>query len=288
MSRYLSQTVCGDGVQANTVDGSCNDPAAKYTMCPNGAGTLEPLQPLPAGGTPAAAAKACAADRGCVGFVVGGPSSTTLRYGLKGIGAYKGYASYTRIPLPNAATAAAGAGAGDGSTSAQLKADDEAAAAAAAWQMYTGLQTSPAMVPAYSPLQVHFSLGNASLSDSTAWQVVLRAANGTRLATKSGTGAGMATLPALGCAACVASWEVSYPSLRKQSPKQTVFTAPSAWGEADQASPAGYWAKDNATGTGPQFCFLQSSALPSVSAAAGGSSPSSPPKLELVMTRGFK
>ena len=81
------------------MNGSCNDPTARYTLCPDGAGTLTALQPLPSRATAAEAAKACAADPKCAGFVVGaGVKSATLEYGLAGIGSYTGFASYVRIP----------------------------------------------------------------------------------------------------------------------------------------------------------------------------------------------
>jgi|EP01046_Picozoa_sp_COSAG06_P008390 hypothetical protein len=95
---YLSQSRCGGGVVAKTVNGSCNRPGARYTMCPNGAGTTLPIEVLPGHKTAEQAAVACDHDARCVGFTLKGGTASLLSYGLKGIGPYTGYASYTRIP----------------------------------------------------------------------------------------------------------------------------------------------------------------------------------------------
>lgn len=95
---YLSQTRCGGGVAAKTVTGGCNRPTARYTMCPNGAGTTQIIETLAGGTTAEQASVACEHDARCVGFTVNSIGANLLSYGLKGVGPYTGYASYTRIP----------------------------------------------------------------------------------------------------------------------------------------------------------------------------------------------
>lgn len=95
---YLSQTRCGGGVTAKTVNGTCNRPSARYTMCPNGAGTTQVIQVLPGHLSAEQAAAACERSASCVGFTLSGGVASLLGYGLKGVGSYAGYESYTRIP----------------------------------------------------------------------------------------------------------------------------------------------------------------------------------------------
>ncbi len=98
---YLSQTTCGIGangsvVAAQTVSGSCNDPDAKYTLCPHGGGDTMPLRS--ATGSAPELAKVCAANKECVGFIarVDGSGGVLLQYGYGG-NKYTGYTTYTRI-----------------------------------------------------------------------------------------------------------------------------------------------------------------------------------------------
>jgi hypothetical protein len=95
---YLSQTRCGGGVAAKTVFGGCNRPTARYTLCPNGAGTTQVIGTLPGSITTEQASVACERDARCVGFTLDSGGANLLSYGLKGVGLYTGYASYTRIP----------------------------------------------------------------------------------------------------------------------------------------------------------------------------------------------
>ena len=58
VNSFLSQKTCGlaaNGTEivATTLSGSCNDPDAKYTLCPNGGGDTQPLGSVASG--PAAA-----------------------------------------------------------------------------------------------------------------------------------------------------------------------------------------------------------------------------------------
>lgn len=94
---YVSATTCGYGTTAKTLSGSCNDPVAKYTHCPNGGGDTMPLASV--AGNAAALAKACGADTKCCGFLArrDGTGGTTLQYGFAG-NRYLGFDSYTRIP----------------------------------------------------------------------------------------------------------------------------------------------------------------------------------------------
>lgn len=129
-----------------------------------------------------------------------------------------------------------------------------AAATTTSWLCYTqGVQTSPAMVSPTAPIAVTFADGRSQ--SETEWEVTLRARNGTVLATKSGSGAGQATLPSLGCHACLATWEARFGS-GPTSPKQVVFTPAHGWADGNLA-PAGMWAPDNATKDGPQFALLK-------------------------------
>ena len=75
---YLSQTRCGGGVAARTVNGSCNRPSARYTMCPNGAGTTQVTAVLQHKSAEQVRA-ACEADSSCVGFTLSGGSAQLLR-----------------------------------------------------------------------------------------------------------------------------------------------------------------------------------------------------------------
>eukprot|EP01043_Picozoa_sp_COSAG02_P049611 COSAG02_NODE_5000_length_4731_cov_1.894430_2_plen_440_part_00 len=136
-----------------------------------------------------------------------------------------------------------------------------ASAATTSWLCYTqGVQTSPAMVSPNASIVVTFADG---ISQSAAkWEVTLRARNGTVLASKSGSGAGQATLPSLGCHACLATWEARF-GAGPTSPKQVVFTPAHGWADGNLA-PAGMWAPDNATKDGPQFALLKAD-LPAAS-----------------------
>jgi len=98
---FLSQKTCGLGangslVAAVTLSGSCNDPSAKYTLCPNGGGDTMPLSS--ASGSAAQLAKACDSNKACVGFIarVDGSGGVLLEYGYGG-NKYTGYTTYTRI-----------------------------------------------------------------------------------------------------------------------------------------------------------------------------------------------
>ena len=95
---YLSQTRCGGGVVAKTVNGTCNRRSARYTVCPNGAGTTQVIQVLPGRSSAEQGAAACERSTSCVGFTLIGSVVSLLSYGLKGVGSYAGYESYTRIP----------------------------------------------------------------------------------------------------------------------------------------------------------------------------------------------
>lgn len=95
---YLSQTRCGGTVMAKTVNGTCNRPSARYTMCPDGAGTTQVIQVIPGNSSAEQGAKACERSKNCVGFTLIGGVVSLLGYGLKGVGSYVGYASFTRIP----------------------------------------------------------------------------------------------------------------------------------------------------------------------------------------------
>ena len=83
---------------AQTLAGSCNDPTAQYTVCPDGGGDTMPLRAV-AGGSAAALATACDQNKQCVGFLAWKPGGggVLLRYGYGG-NSYAGYTSYTRIP----------------------------------------------------------------------------------------------------------------------------------------------------------------------------------------------
>lgn len=98
---YLSQKTCGlaangSVLAATTRSGSCNDPDAKYTLCPNGGGDTRPLSR--ASGSAVELAKACDANKECVGFIsrVDGSGGVLLHYGY-GSSAYTGFTTYTRI-----------------------------------------------------------------------------------------------------------------------------------------------------------------------------------------------
>ena len=98
---YLSQSRCGGGIAAQTINGSCNRPSARYTYCPSGAGTTQVISQIPGRKTAAQVAVACEHAENCVGFNWAPPDGNNaklLGYGLKGIGPYTGFASYTRIP----------------------------------------------------------------------------------------------------------------------------------------------------------------------------------------------
>ena len=66
----------------------------------------------------------------------------------------------------------------------QLKSDDHSGAGG--WQLYTGVQSSPAMVEAGAELEVHFSL--AGSVNATSWTVTLRWMNGTEISSRRGAG----------------------------------------------------------------------------------------------------
>lgn len=101
VTSYLSQIRCGvssDGsaIRAKTVNGSCNDPEARYTVCPDGGGDTMPLATVQ--GKPETVEKTCSANPKCVGFqLVSGGGGTLLQYGFSG-NPYTGYATFTRIP----------------------------------------------------------------------------------------------------------------------------------------------------------------------------------------------
>jgi hypothetical protein len=108
VNSFLSQTTCGVGpdngsvIAATTVNGSCNDPAARYTVCPHGGGDTRFLARTTKGSSAAAIAAACRANKQCVGFVSpsGGSAGDTgmlLQYG-SGESLYANYSTYTRIP----------------------------------------------------------------------------------------------------------------------------------------------------------------------------------------------
>ena len=95
---YLSSTTCGYGAAATTVRGSCNDPEASYTRCPNGGGDTMILESFASGG-PAELAETCDADVRCCGFLArrDGTGGSTLQYGYAG-NRFIGFDSFTRIP----------------------------------------------------------------------------------------------------------------------------------------------------------------------------------------------
>lgn len=122
------------------------------------------------------------------------------------------------------------------------------------WLCYTqGVQTSPAMVARSEPIAIAFS--DALSQPDSKWEVTLRSRNGTVITTKSGSGVGKTTLPALGCHSCLATWEARF-GTASTSPKQLVFTPALGWGDGSPASPA-MWAPDNATKNGPQFALFK-------------------------------
>ena len=90
--------------------------------------------------------------------------------------------------------------------SARLKSDDHSGAGG--WQLYTGVQSSPAMVEVGAELEVHFSL--AGSENATSWTVTLRWMNGSVVGWRRGAGVGASVLPALRCHACAATWEASF------------------------------------------------------------------------------
>ena len=101
VNSFLSQKTCGIGsngsvLAARTISGSCNDPDAKYTLCPHGGGDTMPLRNAP--GSAAELAKTCDANKECVGFLakVDGSGGVLLQYGYGG-NKYTGYTTYTRI-----------------------------------------------------------------------------------------------------------------------------------------------------------------------------------------------
>ena len=97
---FISQKTCGGGIAATTVSGGCNDPDARYTLCPNGGGDTQLL--ARATGDAAAMANTCDANKQCVGFVGrrDGSGGVLLHYGYGG-NAYTGYTTYTRIVVPS-------------------------------------------------------------------------------------------------------------------------------------------------------------------------------------------
>ena len=107
MNSYLSQRTCGvsgDGsvVAARTINGSCNDPSAQYTVCPDGGGDTMPLLSL-VGASAASVATICEKHPECVGFLapttdLSGAVYTLLQYGFNG-NHYRNYTTYTRIPV---------------------------------------------------------------------------------------------------------------------------------------------------------------------------------------------
>lgn len=139
----------------------------------------------------------------------------------------------------------------------------ESTDATSRWLCYTqGVQTSPAMVARSEPIAIVFS--DALSQPNSKWEVTLRARNGTAIATKSGSGVGKTTLPALSCHSCVATWEARF-GAGSTSPKQLVFTPAVGWADGGPG-PAGMWAPDNSTKNGPQFALLKAD-LPSSTTA---------------------
>lgn len=68
INSFLSQRTCGlaangTEIAATTLSGSCNDPEAKYTVCPNGGGDTQPLSTMPSGAA-ADLGKVCDANKG--------------------------------------------------------------------------------------------------------------------------------------------------------------------------------------------------------------------------------